>query len=94
MAENECKAHVLVPSESKHGGGEDNHAENRLPRCPRVEAEVLVDSLALHKCPWRLEHERRGGRGKTHHGIPPLNGGVRLKPLSGWSSSTSMKKRK
>lgn len=34
MVENKWETHVLVPSESKDGGREDNHTENGLPRCP------------------------------------------------------------
>ena len=89
--ENRVETHVLVVRDSKDVGREDNHAKNGLPRCPRVEAEVFVNSLTLHGCPYRAQNTE-GGEEKVgaHHGIPPLNGGVGLRPLLGLSCFQSM----
>ena len=45
--ENRVETHVLVVRDSKDGGREDNHAQDGLPGCSRIETEVLVNIFTL-----------------------------------------------
>lgn len=75
--------YILVVRDGKHGCREDNHAEDGLSPCTSIEAEVFVNRFTLIRSEGTL---RTGwwtnGWLKTYHGIPPLNGGVKLNALS------------